>query len=60
MENNSPKQYYRNTVDIPTLFDIIEAGCLWYRVEDVMILEDEDAHAEVPYDAKAFEPVAHE
>lgn len=54
---NTAKQYYRNNIDIQTLFDFIEADSLWYREDDNMILEDEDRHAEYPYSPHMFRAV---
>lgn len=53
MEN----QYYRNNLDLQTQFDYIEADCLWIRNEDMMILVDEDLHAEYPYSPQMFREV---
>lgn len=50
-------QYYRNNLDLQTLFDFIEADCLWTRNEDVMILVDEDRQAEYPYSPTMFREV---
>ncbi|MEC5157047.1 hypothetical protein [Chryseobacterium sp. MP_3.2] len=50
-------QYYRNNLDLQTLFDYIEADSLWTRNEDMMILVDEDRHAEYPYSPTMFREV---
>ena len=52
-----PEQYYRNNLDIQTLFDLIEADSLWVRKEDTMILVDDDRHAEFPYSPTMFREV---
>ncbi len=57
MDATDGRKYYRNNLDIQTLFDLIEADCLWIRREDTMILVDEDRHAEFPYSPTMFREV---
>lgn len=57
-------RYFRNTIDIHTLFGLIEADSLWYRQENpdndqvVMVLDDEDQFAEVPFHPNQFREVS--
>lgn len=62
MDATDGRKYYRNNLDIQTLFDLIESDSLWYMEmndngDAVMILVDEDRHAEFPYSPTMFREV---
>ena len=44
------RKYYRNSEEISG----IDAGALWYRKQDKMILVDDDQFIEVVYDDRKF------
>ena len=46
---------FRNIEDIELKDgDYVDAGSLWQKVEDIMILVDEDRYVEVPYNEEDF------
>lgn len=49
---------YRNKIDITSDQGVeIEAGSLWIRDEDQMILDDDDQHITADYNPEEFSPV---
>ena len=50
--------YYRNKIDIVTDQGVeVDAGSLWIRDEDQMILDDDDQHITADYNPEEFSPV---
>ncbi len=48
---------FRNIEDIELKDgDFVDAGSLWQKVEDIMILVDEDRYVEQAYDEEKFTP----
>ena len=46
---------FRNIEDIELKDgDFVDAGSLWQKVEDIMILVDDDRYVEVPYNEEDF------
>ena len=50
---------FRNIEDIELKDgDYVDAGSLWQKVEDIMILVDEDRYVEVPYNEEDFTEIS--
>ena len=50
---------FRNIEDIELKDgDFVDAGSLWQKVEDIMILVDEDRYVEVPYNEEDFTEIS--
>ena len=50
---------FRNIEDIELKYgDFVDAGSLWQKVEDIMILVDEDRYVEVPYNEEDFTEIS--
>ncbi|WP_153301316.1 MULTISPECIES: hypothetical protein [Elizabethkingia] len=49
--------YYRNKIDISSYEGIeVDAGALWLKKGELMILVDEDEHVTTAYDESVFDP----
>ncbi|HCZ8394887.1 TPA: hypothetical protein O4D88_001318 [Elizabethkingia anophelis] len=49
--------YYRNKIDISSYEGIeVDAGALWLKKGELMILVDEDEHITTAYDKNVFDP----
>ena len=53
------QNFFRNIEDIELKDgDSVDAGSLWQKVEDIMILVDDDRYVEVPYNEEDFTEIS--